>query len=143
MAITRLWILHHHIDFEMDPSLVTPVHEMIDELGKRAVNFEHDLLLAALEARGLETGERKRLLKDEINDVPAGKMDTISLKRFSIDKSPGGTLGKRRQSMKVRRQSSFRRRGGLARGLTLHGCAILDACAHTENAGQDVRPAAH
>ena len=48
----RLWILHHYIDFENDPNLLKSVHGLIKQLAATNVNFEHDLLVSALEARG-------------------------------------------------------------------------------------------
>ena len=52
VAILRLWILHHYIDFELDANLLKPIYEIIDTLAKANVHFEHDLLVSALEARG-------------------------------------------------------------------------------------------
>ena len=48
----RLWVLHHHIDFEQDGVLLKTVYALIEHLAKTGVNFEHDLLVSALEARG-------------------------------------------------------------------------------------------
>jgi hypothetical protein len=52
VAILRLWLLHHHWDFEADPTLLPHVHTLIAQLAAANANFEHDLLLCALEARG-------------------------------------------------------------------------------------------
>jgi hypothetical protein len=49
----------------------------------------------------LETaGHKRRVPEEKISDLPPGNMDTLTMKRFSIDKA--GTMNKRRSSMKVR-----------------------------------------
>ena len=100
VAIMRLWVLHHFIDFEHAPELLTTVYTMIDALAASAANFDHDLLVTALEARGLESGGRtRRMAEEKFADVLPGSTDTITMKRLSVDKN--GTLTRRRQSMKV------------------------------------------
>lgn len=98
VSVVRLWILNHHIDYELDSTLIDMAHRFLEVLQAAQLEAEHDLIIMALSARGLDTRSRPRMRPNPMEKLPTvKKTDTISSK---------STMSKKR-SVRVREKAVF------------------------------------